>query len=208
MPFIYRRLKPALPCVTEKVLQSKFLLRRPSMSHCTLCGITSEAVHGSPNDSSIKKTISIYPVTANGKPNAFLRGFICGRCLQEAITMRLHVKSQQRKIQVTKHAVERFLERQNGERISEEAAVTSILKMFGHARQIVFRDRFMAQRLLNHGKPANYFFHAGWIFVQSQDGSNAILTVERQWHRKIGRDFWYAEPEAKQPCTWITECSR
>jgi hypothetical protein len=77
--------------------------------------------------------------------------------------------------------------------MSEEAATTAILKLFRHAQQVVFPPRFMAERLLNNGRPADYYFHAGWIFVVTQTGPRIIMTLERQWHRKLGRDFWNAK---------------
>jgi hypothetical protein len=52
----------------------------------------------------------------------------------------------------------------------------------------------MSQRLLNNGgKPVHYLYTAGWIVVTTQDNPATILTIERNWHRKLGLDFWYVE---------------
>jgi hypothetical protein len=68
------------------------------------------------------REIDIYPVTNAGKPHAEIQAFICAKCLRSANSMRLHIKALASKVNVTKHALERFLERQEGERISSESA--------------------------------------------------------------------------------------
>ncbi len=162
------------------------------MTSCSVCGSASE-VTGGPSDASSRATaVSLYPVTANGKPNGYVKGYICASCLHEANEARLCIKSGQADVGVTKHALDRYLEREKGQRIPEEAAKMAILKLFGQAHQIVFRDAFMAERLLNNGQPADYYFNSGWIFVVTQDVPRTIMTSERQWHRRLGRDFWYA----------------
>jgi hypothetical protein len=160
--------------------------------HCSVCGIES---NGTDRDGFPAETIFglLYPVTFYGKPNNPIRGFICARCLGEANKMREYLKSQLQNVQVSKHAIDRYLERQKGERVSDEAARIAILRLFGHAQRIAFRQEFMTERLLKHGKPASYFFHQGWIFVVTEDEPTTILTIEHQWARRLGRDFWYAD---------------
>ena len=94
---------------------------------------------------------------------------------------------------MSKHALDRFIERDPGERRSEDVATTTILKLFGQAQQIVFQPRFMAERLLNNGQAADYYYHVGWIFVVTQTNPRTIVTLEREWNRRLGRDFWYAK---------------
>jgi hypothetical protein len=163
------------------------------IARCSVCQVTST---GSVREGYPAETAygTLYPLTFNGQPTGKIRGFICARCLKVANKMRHYFKSQEQNVQVSKHAIDRYLERQKGERISEEAAKITILRLFGHAHRIVFKDRFMAQRLFKHGKPVDYLFHQGWIFVVSQDEPVTILTAEQQWHRKLGYDFWYVEP--------------
>jgi hypothetical protein len=137
-----------------------------------------------------------YPITHNGKPSGRLLKTICSYCLGRANEMRKLKKAQQSNATISRHALERFLERQKGERMSEETASIAILRIFNHAKRIVLRNRFMAERLRNNdGRPAHYLFHAGYIFVTTTTEPATILTIERQWHRKIGRDFWYADEQ-------------
>jgi hypothetical protein len=164
-----------------------------SMSCCSICGFAGDTLSTSSNASLEKSATWLYPIRTNGKPSGYLRGFICPRCLHEANKGRDHVKSLQADVCVSRHALDRFIERDPGERTSEDAATTAILKQFRHAQQIVFQPRFMVERLLNNGQPADYYFHAGWIFVVAQSNPRTIMTIERQGHRRLGRDFWYAK---------------
>lgn len=166
---------------------------------CCVCGYSKSGMPADSETRGITAYGDIYSVTHNGKPSGKLLAHICARCLRRANEMRGHVKSILSNVQVSRHALDRFLERQAGERISSESAKVAILKMFSHARKIVFKDRFMAQRLTNNqGKPADYFFQQGFIFVATKESPITIITIERQWHRKLGTDFWYAEEEAAE----------
>src|SRR5262249_35480439 len=102
---------------------------------------------------------------------------------------------------VSKHAIHRFLERHPGESVSEEQATISVLKLFSHARPILFKKPFMVERQLNNGQPADYFFHQGWIFVVTQEKPPTIMTVERQGRKKLGRDFWYTDSSMAEALT-------
>ena len=163
------------------------------MSCCSICGFAGDILSTSSDASLAKSAAWLYPIRTNGKPSGHLRGFIGPRCLHEANMGRDHVKSLQADVRVSKHALDRFIERDPGERMSESAATTAILKQFRHAQQIVFKPKFMVERILNNGQPADYYFHAGWIFVVTQTNPRTIITLERQWHRRLGRDFWYAK---------------
>jgi hypothetical protein len=162
---------------------------------CRICGWKRDLPEDVRDWASVPdRNIDIYPVTEGGKPHGVIQGFLCAKCLRNASSMRLHVKAVQSKVRVTTHALDRFLERQEGERISSEAAKLAIIRIHDSARPIRFKERFMTQRLLNNGgKPVHYLYAAGWIVVTTQESPATILTIERNWHRKLGYDFWYIE---------------
>ncbi len=139
-------------------------------------------------------TVDIYLVTKRGKPDGEMLGFICAKCLRDANSMRIHIKSLLRRVRVTHHAVERFLSRLGGEAIEEESARGAIIKMFSHARQIRFKDEYMLRRILSNAcEAADYYYHGGFIFVTSREVPPVIVTVERTESKKLGADFWYVE---------------
>jgi hypothetical protein len=140
----------------------------------------------------------MYPVTENGRPDGKVRGFLCARCLRDANSMRDHIKAIMGGVRVSHHAVERYGERFKGERISEERLRVSLIRLFAKAKRIYFKDHFMAERLQNNsGVPAHYWFNGGYIFVTTQTIPYTIVTVERAWGRRLGRDFWYTEPATR-----------
>ncbi|HUQ72183.1 MAG TPA: hypothetical protein VM165_21835 [Planctomycetaceae bacterium] len=133
-----------------------------------------------------------YPVCKSGKLSQKPLGYMCARCLNSANDSKANLKAILSNIRVAAHAIDRYVERQKGERLAREAARLTIIKMFQQADIIEFREEFTQKRLINNGKvPAEYRYHAGWIFVATQSSPQTIMTVERNWHRKLGVDFWY-----------------
>jgi hypothetical protein len=144
-------------------------------------------------------TVDIYPITKRGKPEGELLGFICAKCLKDANAMRVYMKTFLRKVRITHHAVQRFLQRQRGEPVSEESARVAIIKVFDHARLIRFKDEFMFRRMLNNEcEAADYYYHGGWILVVSREHPPVIVTMERAGFKKLGRDFYYYDPDSEQ----------
>lgn len=136
----------------------------------------------------------IYPITQNGRLDGQVQGFICARCLRNANEARSHVKALLSDVRVSRHAFDRFIERQEGEKITAEAAKVAIVRLYQRARPIVFREKFMTERLTNNGgKAAQYRYEAGWILVATEERPVTIMTIERNWHRKLGVDFWYTD---------------
>ncbi len=170
------------------------MVSEAASAHCSVCAIPSIGTLGGAGEA---ETLygTLYPVRSSGKPTGRLRGHICARCLEEANKVRHYLKSRNQNIEVSKHAIERYLERFEGERPSEESAKISILKMFGYAQRIEFKKRFMVERERNNWKPADYLFHQGWIFVVTREPPRTIVTMERQWSKRLGRDFWYTKEE-------------
>ncbi len=140
------------------------------------------------------KSSEIYPITKNGNPNRELKGYICAKCLREASKMRVYIKDLLSGIKVTKHAVERFLLRNPGEKMDKETAKRVIKKLFNRAEQIRFKDVYMVERLLrNKVMPVDYYYSNGFIFVATQETPPTILTVELSMGKKLGKDFFYIE---------------
>ena len=162
---------------------------------CNICGWSKE-LPASVLDwpSALTGPADLYPVTISGKLDQQVRGYICAKCLRAASEARLNLKALVSDMRVSVHAVDRFMERQEGEYITRDAARLAIIRMFQRARPIEFRERFMAQRLANNGnQPAEYRYVGGWILVASLDKPQTVMTVERNWQRRLGHDFWYTD---------------
>ena len=91
---------------------------------------------------------------------------------------------------VSKHAIDRFIERTPDPYCSKDPEKT-ILKLFQKSYQIKFSLKYQTLRLLNNDiQEATYYYHSGWIFVC---GNNKIITVERQDDKKFGKDLFRIE---------------
>ena len=142
----------------------------------------------------VQEPIDIYPITEYGKPTRRLKGYICARCLHDANDMRIYIKSIMTGVNVTKHAIDRFLERRKGENMTEETARLSILKLFSQSKAIRFRGKHMLHRFLAHNRTAvRYTYAQGFIFVVAIEEPPTILTIEATDDRKLNDDFWYEE---------------
>jgi len=88
---------------------------------------------------------------------------------------------------ITKHAIERFEER--NEDVSKPSNVEkTIRKLLKKSFQIKFSGKHQVIRLLNNDiKEAVYYYSSGWIFVVS---NNKIVTIERQGDKKFGKDLF------------------
>jgi hypothetical protein len=162
---------------------------------CALCGFSRDL----PDDvrdwpSTVEGAPGIYPVTSTGAASSRLVGHICAKCLHSGNRMRGHVKALYADVHVTKHALERFDERNPGDAMNDESKVVAIIKIFQKAKKIKYRDHFMLQRLRsNVNTPAEYWFNAGWFFVTTIEQPKTIVTVERSFGRKVNKDFWFVK---------------
>jgi hypothetical protein len=97
-------------------------------------------------------------------------------------------------VRMTKHAVDRFVERRTGEYLSEETARVTILKLFSQSKPIRFKGKHMLNRFLNNRRIAvRYTYAQGFIFVVAIEEPPVILTIEATENRKLNEDFWYEE---------------
>ena len=137
----------------------------------------------------------IYPVTRGGRPNNEVRGFICAKCLREANSMRVFIKSLFSNIQITKHAIDRYLERCVGSQVMDsETARLAMIKEFSQAKEIYFKEDYQVERLLNNKFiEAKYYFIMGHIYVTDTKTPPTILTVEPTFGKHLNQDFWYAD---------------
>ncbi len=160
---------------------------------CSICNHAFEL----PDDytlwpSVVKNPVEIYPVTVSGKPNKSIKGYICARCLHSANSMRIYIKSTLQGIIITNHALERFLERRSGDRLTNEAAKSSILKIFAQSKPIRFKSNYMIDRFLKHNlTEVRYTYAQGLIFVTTLEEPPVIVTIEATLDRKLNEDFWY-----------------
>jgi len=153
---------------------------------CSFCGSTQISAAGS-----LTKN-RLFSMLPNAKSDAGFEAHICVRCLDNLTRIRNHYTTRQRHPRVAKHAIERFIERRAGRRMPEAAARNQIIEKFDRAYRIVFTDEITEERLHNnYGCPVEYFYCDGLILVVTQDSPVTIITVERPWHRILGRDFWY-----------------
>ena len=94
-------------------------------------------------------TTEFYPVTKGGKPTGEVLNFICARCLQHANIMRVFVKTMMSGVQVTDHAVSRFIERTGADISDKQTAKIALIRAFSKARKIRFRSNYMVSRIIN-----------------------------------------------------------
>jgi outer membrane protein assembly factor BamA len=142
----------------------------------------------------VQGSIDIYPVTPFGKPTQPPIGFICALCLRAANSMRIYIKSIVQGVNVTQHAIKRFLERRAGEKMTEETARVTILKLYAQSKPIRFKSQHMIHRFLkNEFTEVRYTYAQGLIFVVTREEPPVVVTVEATGHRKMNEDFWYEE---------------
>jgi len=135
-----------------------------------------------------------YPVTRGGKPNTELLNFICARCLQDANNMRVFIKTLMSGVVVTKHAINRFIERSGSDIRDEQVGRLAILKAFSKARKIRFRPGFMIARIIqNDFKETEYYWVSDLVFVATCENPKAIVTVEKLWGKSLNKDFFYVD---------------
>lgn len=162
---------------------------------CAICGFSRSLPEDWTEWPKILGTSSdIYPITKGGKLDGEVKGFICARCLGEAKRMRTNLQMILKGVTVTKHAIDRFIERSKGHSVTPEAARSAILKLYAQARPIRFRDDHMLRRIFsNKFQSARYFYIHGWIMVATDEDPPTILTMEVSGQKKLGKDFFYVE---------------
>jgi hypothetical protein len=145
----------------------------------------------------LERQVGIYPVTRNGNPEGELLGFICSSCLKSSEKMRIYIKSKMSGIEVTQHAVHRYLNRNDGEPVSEKAAKASIIRMFDSARRVSFRNRDYVARMEKRHGPSLHWYQAGWIFITTTSEPYVIKTMLycRESAIKLNVHFKYARRE-------------
>jgi hypothetical protein len=135
-----------------------------------------------------------YPVTKGGKPNAEVLSFICARCLKNANTMRIFVKTMMSGVQVSDHAVQRFIERTNAEISNKTTGRVAVLRAYSKARRIRFRSGYMVTRLIsNDFSETDYYWVSDLVFVVTKRKPQTIVTVEKLWGKSLNKDFFYAD---------------
>ena len=145
----------------------------------------------------LEKRVGIYPITRSGNPEGELLGFICSSCLKSASKMQIYVKSIMSGIEVTDHSVRRYLERNDGEPISEAAAKALIIRMFDIAKRIVFRDKnYLARMTTKHGASLQWY-QGNWIFITTTTEPYVIKTLLycRESNLKLSVHFYYMKTE-------------
>lgn len=136
----------------------------------------------------------LYPVTRGGKPNKELLNFICARCLRDANNMRVFIKTLMRGVVVTKHAINRFIERTGSDIRDEQVGRIAVIKAFSKARRIHFRPGFMLMRIMNNDfKAADYYWVNDLVFVVIGEKPQAIVTVEKLWGKSLNKDFFFLD---------------
>lgn len=94
------------------------------------------------------------------------------------------------KFKITKHAEQRFLQR-NDRQIKPKDISKIIIKLLENSFPIEFSKEHRVKRLLNNGfEDAEYLYNNGWIFVCSKTEPKSVITVERQDDRQFGRDLF------------------
>jgi len=137
----------------------------------------------------------LYPVTRNGRPDGQLNGFICSRCLKNANSMRVFIKTIMAGVQVTDHAALRFIERVTSG-IDIETARVAVLRAFSKARKIRFKDEYMFRRFWNNNfEEADYYWNSDLVFVTTRKEPKTILSVEKLWGKSLNKDFFLADDQ-------------
>ena len=91
---------------------------------------------------------------------------------------------------ITKHAIQRLLERSPENNVGKDPEKT-IKKLMESAYRIRFSPKYQALRILNNDcADAQYYYCSGWILVCS---NGKVITVERQDDKKFGKDIFKIE---------------
>ena len=165
----------------------------PMSINCSVCNRKSKLPEDHQLWSSLDGVhVDIYPVTVSGKPDKKTLGFICSSCLRYANSMRNNIKAQVAGVQISNHAVERFLERYNGPPMSDQSARLSILKRFSQAKEIKVRPEYEESGCLKHGHgEVRYYLMQGLQFVVSTDDPPIIITIAPAKRFREGIDYLY-----------------
>jgi hypothetical protein len=135
-----------------------------------------------------------YPVTKFGKPDSEVLNFICARCLKNAISMRVYVKTLMSGVIVSEHAVLRYIERINSGIRDKSTGRVAVLRAFSKARKIRFSEDIMMMRTKNNDyNEMEYYWNNDIIFVVSKSQPRTIVTVEKLWKKSLNKDFFYAD---------------
>ena len=135
-----------------------------------------------------------YPVTKFGKPDSEVLNFICARCLKNAISMRVYVKTLMSGVIVSDHAVLRYIERIGADINDKSAGRVAVLRAFSKSRKIRFRDDIMKMRTMNNdNNEMDYYWVSDIIFVVSKSQPRTIVTIEKLWKKSLNKDFFYAD---------------
>lgn len=132
----------------------------------------------------------LYPVTNNGRPEGQLHGFICARCLINANSMRVFIKTIMAGVHVTDHAALRFIERVTSD-IDIETARVAVLRAFSKARKIRFKDEYMFRRFWNNNfEEADYYWISDFVLVATKKEPKTIMSVEKLQGKALNKDFF------------------
>lgn len=163
------------------------------------CSVCDRSIDVSADYSDWPKTLDkqpgIYPVTANGKLDGALIGFVCASCLLCANKARSDVKSLLAGVQVSEHAVRQYLKRHTGEPLQTDTAKVSIMRLFRDAKRIVFRHHsYVAKVAPKHG-PSLHWFKQGWIFFTTVDIPYTVKTMYfgREFGLLLHREFEFTD---------------
>jgi hypothetical protein len=164
---------------------------------CAICGyeigITQDFIEW-PNIPGLQP--EFYPVTRGGKPTGKILNFICARCLADANSMRVFIKTLMSGVKVSTHAVFRFIERTAAAISDEQVGRVAVLRAFSKARKIRFRPGFTVTRILtNDFREADYFWVSDLVFAVTREEPPTIVTVEKLWGKSLYEDFFFAEPD-------------
>jgi hypothetical protein len=139
-------------------------------------------------------TAEFYPITKGGKPDSEVINFICARCLKHANSMRVFVKTLMSGVEVSDHAVNRFIERTSADISDKKVGRVAILRAFSKARKIRFQPGYMVTRTINNEfKDAEYYLINDLVFVVTKDEQRTIVTVEKLWEKRLNIDFFFCE---------------
>jgi len=140
--------------------------------------------------------LDIYPITENAKPTGKILSFVCARCLRKANKMRTLMKGIMSGVEVSDHAVSRYIERTKSDISDTQTGKIAVLRAFSKARKIRFRSQHMLNRLANHDfAEADYYWLNELVFVVGRREPRAIVTVEKLWGKKLNEDFFLDEDE-------------
>lgn len=160
---------------------------------CAICGYEKEITGNFIKWSEIPGLYpEFYPITKGGKPTGEILNFICARCLSNANKMRVFVKTIMSGVQVSDHAVHRFIERTKADIADMETGRVAVLRAFSKARKIRYRSGYMITRIINHDfNEVDYYWINELVFVVTKRKPRTIVTIEKLWGKQLNTDFFY-----------------